>query len=95
MIVSSAQILVSTFQFLHCTFADDVSASAMPLLEHNISANQHLFPSTRPQTAVLDWDKDLPDYIYDMQGGFHAIMYVFYLSQPFPTRNLVSPVSVD
>ncbi|KAF9018616.1 hypothetical protein BDZ89DRAFT_1044398 [Hymenopellis radicata] len=37
--------------------------SAMPLLEHNISSNKHLFPtpSASPQAALLDWNEDLPD----------------------------------
>ena len=50
----------------------------MPLLEHNISANQHLFPFAHPQAAVLDWDEDLPDYIQAIEGGFDVILYVFY-----------------
>jgi len=54
-----------------------ISASAMPLLEHNITANQHLFSSTRPRATILDWDDEgLPDYIQALNQGFDAIVYV-------------------
>lgn len=47
----------------------------MPLLEHNIKLNEHLFPHTRPQAVVLDWDEDdLPDYIQSSEKGFDAIV---------------------
>ena len=49
----------------------------MPLLEHNITANQHLFSSTRPRATILDWDDEgLPDYIQALNQGFDAIVYV-------------------
>lgn len=51
-------------------------ASAMPLLKHNIKLNEHLFPHTRPQAVVLDWDEDdLPDYIQSSEKGFDAIVW--------------------
>ncbi len=52
-----------------------MSDSAMPLLEHNISSNKHLYPapSVSPQTATLDWNEDLPDLGV---AGFDAIVYV-------------------
>jgi len=61
--------------------------SAMPLLEHNISANQHIFPSTHPQAAVLDWDEELPDNIQAIEGGFDAIMMadITYNTSSFPS----------
>ena len=52
------------------------AASAMPLLEHNITANGTLFshPSVRPRALVLDWDDDLPDDITGVEDGFDAIL---------------------
>ncbi|PCH44143.1 hypothetical protein WOLCODRAFT_104648 [Wolfiporia cocos MD-104 SS10] len=63
--------------------------SAMPSLEHNISANETLFQSqsSRPQALVLDWDNDqLPDEVSAIQGGFHAIIMadVTYNTSSFP-----------
>ena len=53
----------------------------MPLLEHNISANEHLFKSTRPQAAVLDWDDDdLPEEIQSLDAGIDAIVYAVLIS---------------
>lgn len=49
----------------------------MPLLEHNITINAHLFPHMRPVAAVLDWDDDtLPDFMQAFNEGFDAIVYV-------------------
>jgi len=49
----------------------------MPLLEHNISANAHLFQYTRPTATVLDWDDEtLPEFIRTFQEGFDVIVYV-------------------
>lgn len=50
--------------------------SAIPLLEHNIAANRHLFTSgsAHPKASVLDWDEDLPDYIQSITAGFDAII---------------------
>jgi len=62
--------------------------SAMPLLEHNISANEHLFKSTRPQAAVLDWDDDdLPEEIQSLDAGIDAIVMadVTYNTASFPS----------
>lgn len=53
------------------------AASAMPLLEHNISANETLFrsPSARPEALVLDWDDErLPERLSVVKTGFNAIM---------------------
>ncbi|THH16232.1 hypothetical protein EUX98_g9337 [Antrodiella citrinella] len=51
-------------------------ASAMPLLEHNISRNEKLFtfPAIRPQAVVLDWDEPLPDEVHAVEGGFDVIV---------------------
>lgn len=58
----------------------------MPLLEHNISANAHLYPASHPQAAVLDWDEDLPDHIQAIEGGFDAIVMadITYNTSSFP-----------
>lgn len=48
----------------------------MPLLEHNISTNAHLFQDTRPTAVVLDWDNEtLPDSIQAFNEGFDVIVY--------------------
>ena len=45
------------------------SASAMPLLEHNISTNTHHCPSTTPKASVLDWDdEELPKEVQDLEN---------------------------
>jgi len=50
----------------------------MPLLEHNISANQHLFKSACPKAAILDWDDEgIPEEIYSLNTGIDAIVYAF------------------
>ena len=52
-----------------------MEASAMPLLEHNISSNEHLFEGSRPQALVLDWDdEDLPTEVNSLQTGFDLIV---------------------
>ncbi|KAK0497323.1 putative methyltransferase-domain-containing protein [Armillaria luteobubalina] len=50
--------------------------SAIPLLEHNIASNGHLFSddSARPKASVLDWYEDLPDDIQSFNDGFDAII---------------------
>lgn len=48
----------------------------MPLLEHNITANRHLFPTTIPKAAVLDWDENLPGEIESMKR-IDVIVYAF------------------
>ncbi|KAI0083752.1 putative methyltransferase-domain-containing protein [Irpex rosettiformis] len=51
--------------------------SAMPLLEHNISANERYFSSvhTRPQALVLDWDDEcLPAEVASVGTGFDLIV---------------------
>ena len=51
-------------------------ASAMPLLDQNISNNQHTF-TTSPKAVVLDWDdEDLPQDVTDLQDGLDAIVLV-------------------
>ena len=53
-------------------------ASAMPLLEHNISANGHLFHCARPRAAVLDWDdEEFPEDISSLNAGIDGIVYIF------------------
>jgi hypothetical protein len=52
------------------------SASAMPLLEHNISSNEHLCTSARPHPAVLDWDEAIPKEIENLKAGIDAIVCV-------------------
>ncbi|KAF7969692.1 hypothetical protein HWV62_26210 [Athelia sp. TMB] len=71
-------------------------ASAMPLLEHNISANADLFAAPgsgsgamygcKPRAAVLDWEEDLPDDIRTLDGGIDAIVMadVTYNTASFP-----------
>lgn len=47
----------------------------MPLLEHNISANEHLFSFTRPLAAVLDWDEEkLSKEVLSLNDGLDAVM---------------------
>jgi hypothetical protein len=53
-------------------------ASAMPLLEQNISNNQHTF-TTSPKAVVLDWDdEDLPQDVTSLEDGLDAIVLVLY-----------------
>ena len=41
----------------------------MPLLEQNISANAHYFPSSSPEASVLDWDnEELPKEVQDLEN---------------------------
>jgi hypothetical protein len=49
-------------------------ASAMPLLEHNISINEQLFPFARPRALVLDWDEELPDIVMSINDGVDVIV---------------------
>jgi hypothetical protein len=52
----------------------------MPLLVHNISANEHLFTAARPQAAVLDWDnEEIPEEIQSLDGGIHIILYAVFI----------------
>lgn len=49
----------------------------MPLLVHNISANENLFKSasTRPQAIVLDWDDEsFPEEVSAIRNGLDVIM---------------------
>lgn len=60
-----------------------LSESAMPLLEHNIRTNAHLFSSanTSPRAVVLDWDDErLPTEVTDVEGRFDMIVWVFRIS---------------
>jgi len=60
----------------------------MPLLEHNIFANKHLFSSACPKAAVLDWNEEhLPDEIHSLTTGIHAIVMadVTYNTVSFPS----------
>ncbi|KAJ3755575.1 putative methyltransferase-domain-containing protein [Lentinula raphanica] len=53
-----------------------LTASAMPLLEHNISLNSHLFarPADLPKAEVLDWDAELPSSTHALRGTLDAIV---------------------
>jgi len=62
--------------------------SAMPLLEHNISANAQLFQHIHPTATVLDWDSEtLPDFIQAFNEGFDVIVMadVTYNTASFPS----------
>ncbi|EEB95374.1 hypothetical protein MPER_05667, partial [Moniliophthora perniciosa FA553] len=62
--------------------------SAMPLLEHNISINSHLFPSySTPVAKVLDWDEDLPEFTETVRGKVDLIIMadVTYNTSSFPS----------
>ncbi|KAF9266770.1 hypothetical protein L218DRAFT_996333 [Marasmius fiardii PR-910] len=61
----------------NCVITTDLP-SAMPLLEHNISRNYHLFLNTHltPLPKVLDWDEDLPDFVSNISGNLDVIMYL-------------------
>ncbi|KAK7683348.1 hypothetical protein QCA50_013610 [Cerrena zonata] len=62
--------------------------SAMPLLEHNISNNEHLFVGDRPQALVLDWDEEsLPSEVTAIQDGFDLVIMadVTYNTASFPS----------
>ncbi|EDQ98329.1 uncharacterized protein LACBIDRAFT_303943 [Laccaria bicolor S238N-H82] len=66
--------------------ATDVS-SAMPLLEQNISSNQHTF-TTSPKAVVLDWDdEDFPQDVTGLEDGLDAIVMadVTYNTASFPS----------
>ncbi|KAI8996624.1 putative methyltransferase-domain-containing protein [Trametes punicea] len=72
-----------------CILTTDLE-SAMPLLEHNISANGSLFSSssTRPRPLVLDWDNEkLPEEVRAIESGFDAIVMadVTYNTASFPS----------
>ncbi|KAI0676122.1 putative methyltransferase-domain-containing protein [Trametes maxima] len=72
-----------------CILTTDLE-SAMPLLEHNVSANEALFsgPSTRPRPIVLDWDaSELPEEARALDSGFDAIVMadVTYNTASFPS----------
>ncbi|KAF9077962.1 putative methyltransferase-domain-containing protein [Rhodocollybia butyracea] len=75
--------------------------SAMPLLEHNISANSHLFSraSGRPRPEVLDWDKELPSYTQTLRGQLDAIVMadVTYNTASFPAliRTLTNLIALN
>ncbi|KAH9857281.1 putative methyltransferase-domain-containing protein [Lenzites betulinus] len=63
--------------------------SAMPLLEHNVSANETLFSSepVRPRSLVLDWDaEELPPEVRAVES-FDAIIMadVTYNTTSFPS----------
>ncbi|KAI0351369.1 hypothetical protein OH77DRAFT_950098 [Trametes cingulata] len=84
-----------------CILTTDLE-SAMPLLEHNVSANSTLFtlPSTRPRPLVLDWDSpELPEDVRTVHSGFDAIVMadVTYNTASFPSlvRTLSSLVRLS
>ncbi|KAH9830026.1 putative methyltransferase-domain-containing protein [Rhodofomes roseus] len=64
-------------------------ASAMPLLEHNISNNASIFRSdaSRPRALTLDWDEPLPPEVSSVQDGFDVIIMadVTYNTSAFPS----------
>ena len=68
----------------------ETTASALPVLSHNITSNQKYFtqPSDSPQPLALDWDEEnLPKQVVDA-GGFDAILCV-----PSKTPGTVNPPS--
>ncbi|CDO69672.1 hypothetical protein BN946_scf184851.g60 [Trametes cinnabarina] len=72
-----------------CILTTDLE-SAMPLLEHNVSANKSAFSSstTQPQPLVLDWDiEELPEEVNAVDSGFDAIVMadVTYNTASFPS----------
>lgn len=72
-----------------CFLIEAFLASAMPLLQHNILTNGHLFsanlPYTRPSATVLDWDDTLPEAVTAHGGGYDIVMYALHiLSIPIP-----------
>ncbi|KAL0066077.1 hypothetical protein AAF712_006908 [Marasmius tenuissimus] len=81
-----------------CIITTDLP-SAMPLLEHNISRNQHLYPDPKPRANVLDWDEDLPEYTRMLSGDLDVIIMadVTYNTSSFPAliRTLSSLVSLN
>ncbi|KAI9067953.1 hypothetical protein FKP32DRAFT_1643182 [Trametes sanguinea] len=84
-----------------CILTTDLE-SAMPLLEHNVSANATLFntTSTRPRPLVLDWDaEELPEAVRAVELGFDAIVMadVTYNTASFPSlvRTLASLVRLS
>ncbi|KAJ3861809.1 putative methyltransferase-domain-containing protein [Lentinula novae-zelandiae] len=50
--------------------------SAMPLLEHNVSMNSHMFAraAVRPIPEILDWDAELPLCAQTLLGQLDAII---------------------
>ncbi|KAK1222138.1 hypothetical protein PQX77_015066 [Marasmius sp. AFHP31] len=82
----------------NCIITTDLP-SAMPLLEHNISRNLHLYPDSRPQANVLDWDEDLPECIRMLLDNLDVIIMadVTYNTSSFPAliRTLSSLVSLN
>nr|VWO95929.1 Secreted protein 1 [Ganoderma boninense] len=78
---------VSVAQGSGCIFTTDLD-SALPLLEHNVTANDPLFKdSLRPQPLALDWDEEtLPSEVLAVEGGFDAIIMadVTYNTASFP-----------
>ena len=54
-----------------------LSASAMPLLQHNLDVNSGTFvsPCSRPRPVILDWDDEaLPSEIVEIHAGFDLIV---------------------
>ncbi|KAJ3847289.1 putative methyltransferase-domain-containing protein [Lentinula lateritia] len=58
-----------------CIITTDLP-SAMPLLEHNVSLNSHMFAraAVRPLPEILDWDEELPLYTQALRGRLDAII---------------------
>ncbi|KAJ3827245.1 putative methyltransferase-domain-containing protein [Lentinula raphanica] len=86
-----------------CLLTTDLP-SAMPLLEHNISLNSHLFarPADLPKAEVLDWDAELPSSTHALRGTLNAIVMadVTYNTASFPAlirtlSNLINLNPVD
>ncbi|KAE9406303.1 hypothetical protein BT96DRAFT_954964 [Gymnopus androsaceus JB14] len=83
-----------------CIITTDLP-SAMPLLEHNVSANSNLFahPAVSPRPEVLDWDAALPSYSQDLRGHLDAIIMadVTYNTASFPAliRTLTSLIELN
>ncbi|KAG7093508.1 hypothetical protein E1B28_007183 [Marasmius oreades] len=85
----------------NCIITTDLP-SAMPLLEHNISSNSHLFLNptySAPTPKVLDWDEDLPEFTQKIPGNLDFILMadVTYNTSSFPAliRTLSSLISLN
>lgn len=72
--LTSVRFTVMDYQEAAIPDLGSIEASAMPLLEQNISNNEHLFDGYRPNALVLDWDESLPSEVTSIENGFDFIM---------------------
>lgn len=62
--------------FLVTTSLNMSVASAMPLLQQNISTNAKILStSSCPEAVVLDWDKEIPETV-KQERGFDMVVWV-------------------